>query len=190
MRSVILACVVAQCAALVRPCVASASVRSSSRPRATVLATESSAPSKEEMEKLVAMRNKQLAKQVEAMIVEFPKKLASGVAPPPALAKLNEAYKAEDAAAMFLGIYEVTIEGECTYQVNADQLLEPFNPEIDWTNTDDEVVKAKMKYLYSMGLRMLGSAGPETTEKIKQMVMEKLVKRVGLDGKAFDDWLL
>ena len=77
------------------------------------------------------------------------------------------------------------------YQVNADELLEPLDEsDIDWTNKDDEVVKAKMKYLYGMGLRMLGSAGPETSEKIKQLVLDKLVSKVGMEGKAFDDWLL
>lgn len=117
--------------------------------------------------------------------------LAPGVAPPAGMAKLEEAFKAKDASQMFIGIYEVTIEGELMYQVNADELLEPLDEsDIDWTNKDDEVVKAKMKYLYGMGLRMLGSAGPETSEKIKQLVLDKLVSKVGMEGKAFDDWLL
>ena len=51
-------------------------------------------------------------------------------------------------------------------------------------------MKKKMKYLYTMGLQMLGSASPETQGKIKDLVMKQLVSRTGLEGKAFDDWLL
>ena len=90
---------------------------------------------------------------------------------------------------MFLGIYEVTIEGEMMFQLNDEQLLEPLG-DVDWTDTSDETVKAKMKYLYTMGLQMLGSANPDTQEKIKEIVLKQLVSRTGLEGKAFDDWLL
>ena len=132
-----------------------------------------------------------LNKQVAAMLEEFPKSLAPGVDPPSSLAKLEEMYKAKDVQAMYLGIYEVTIEGEFMYQVNEEtKKLEPLG-ELDWTNLEDETVKAKMSYLYSMGIRMLGNASPEMQERIKQLVLDKLVGRVGLeDGKAFDDWLL
>jgi len=190
-RASILTLFVAQSTALVLPTSSSYGLARSSPQRASVFAQTGAAPTKEEIEKAQAQRLEALSNQVDAMLTEFPKKLAPGVAPPAGMAKLEEAFKAKDASQMFIGIYEVTIEGELMYQVNADELLEPLDEsDIDWTNKDDEVVKAKMKYLYGMGLRMLGSAGPETSEKIKQLVLDKLVSKVGMEGKAFDDWLL
>jgi hypothetical protein len=186
MRSLITALVVAHSAALVIP--GRAAVRCTLPRHGGVIAQEGGM-SDEERDKMMAARNEQLAKQVEAMLTEFPKKLAPGTTPPAALSKLDEALKAKDYQSMFLGIYEVTIEGECMYQLNDAQLLEPLG-DVDWTNTEDETVKAKMKYLYTMGLQMLSSGGPETQEKIKDIVMKQLVTRTGLEGKAFDDWLL
>ena len=91
---------------------------------------------------------------------------------------------------MYIGLYEGTIEGELAFQLNDDQLLEPLDGSLDWTNTEDETVKTKMSYLYRMGLNMLSGGSPEVQEKIKELVFEKLVKKTGLEGKAFDDWLL
>ncbi len=85
---------------------------------------------------------------------------------------------------------QVTLEGECSYQLNSDsKLLEPLE-DINWKDTSDPTVRGKMQYLYAMGIRMLGSANEDTAEKLKQMVIEKLVNRVGLEPKEFDDWLL
>ncbi len=61
----------------------------------------------EQMAELIAMRNQQLAQQVENLLAEFPKTLAPGVAPPAALDKLQQALDTKDVSAMFLGIYEV-----------------------------------------------------------------------------------
>jgi hypothetical protein len=144
----------------------------------------------DERAKLIAQRNEALATSVEAMLSEFPKKLVPGSTPPEAIAKLDEALKAKDYVAMYIGLYEVTIEGELAFQLNDDQLLEPLDGSLDWTNTEDETVKTKMSYLYRMGLNMLSGGSPEVQEKIKELVFEKLVKKTGLEGKAFDDWLL
>ena len=187
LRSLLSALAVAHCSALVLPS-PHATIRPAV-PEHSRSAAISAQMSDEEREKMAAARTEQLAKQVEAMLTEFPKKLAPGTTPPASLAKLEEAYEAKDFQSMFLGIYEVTIEGETMYQLNDSQLLEPL-PDVDWTDTADETVKAKMKYLYTMGLQMLGSASPETQGKIKDLVMKQLVSRTGLEGKAFDDWLL
>lgn len=198
MRAVVIALLVVECAALVLP-YQSICGRSRSRPlcasdvsvsvKPGAGNTGGAGPTDEQLAEFQAKQSEQLTKQVASMISEFPKTLMPGIAAPASLAKLEESYKANDVQAMFLGIYELTIEGECMYQANADGKLEPLQ-DIDWTDTKDETVQAKMKYLYTMGLRMLGSAGPETQEKIKKLVLDKLVSRVGLDGKAFDDWLL
>ena len=175
---------VTQCGALVIPAHAPLTLARAPLPRTGPVAC-----SEADMEAQLAERNKRIATQVEAMITEFPKKLAPGVAPPAALATLETALNEKNYGAMFIGIYELTIDGETSFQLNGDQLLEPLD-DIDWTNTEDETVKAKMQYLYQMGIQMLKSSSPEMQDAIKKLVMEKLVNRVGLEGKAFDDWLL
>ena len=47
-----------------------------------------------------------------------------------------------------------------------------------------------MAALYGQAMNMLYFAGPETSAKIKEVVLEKLARRLGMDGVAFDEWAL
>ena len=50
------------------------------------------------------------------------------------------------------------------------------------------VVASKMAYCYEYGIKMF-TRGLIKEDDLKQVVIEKLAGRVGLDGPKFDQWL-
>ena len=59
---------------------------------------------------------------------------------------------------------------------------------VDYANTDDPKVKEKMAYIYSYGITMFKRnfiAG----DALKEIVLERIAGRIGMDGPTFDQWL-
>ena len=59
---------------------------------------------------------------------------------------------------------------------------------MDYADKDDDEVKKKLRYVYGYGITMY-MRGMLEEDFLKEMVLERLAGRVGLDGAAFDQYL-
>ena len=135
-----------------------------------------------------------------------------GATPPTALATLKEAIREGDLPAVRAAQYELLIQQTLEYDLDEEK-QSVTAASIDYSKTDDEAVVAKMKYLYTYGIKvrcghisdtfiasaLTDRAWPRsaqmfmsdmlTQEQLQQIVLDKLASRVGMDGQAFDKWL-
>ena len=95
---------------------------------------------------------------------------------------------AGDTGAMYAGSLEFLIDMELGYDLGEDGLCTPTAQLYD--DPADEATQVKVAALYGQAMNMLYFAGPETSAKIKEVVLEKLARRLGMDGVAFDEWAL
>mmetsp|Transcript_1053 Transcript_1053/g.2090 ORF Transcript_1053/g.2090 Transcript_1053/m.2090 type:complete len:199 (+) Transcript_1053:64-660(+) len=114
--------------------------------------------------------------------------LAEGVSAPPAAAKLQAAYDEGDASKMYALGLEFLIDMELGYDVGDDGKCRPATETYD--DPANEATRSKLPALYGQAMNMLYFAGPETSATIKEIVLEKLARRVGMEGAAFDEWAL
>ena len=115
--------------------------------------------------------------------------LADKSTAPPELEALREARKANaDAKEMTVKIYELMIERAMRYDEDLDTgTLTPTGFDIP-NNLDVPEVKKEFAHLYSYGM-MLMNKGMLEGETLKEIVIERLIKRTGLTPEEFDKWL-
>ena len=115
--------------------------------------------------------------------------LADKSTAPPELEALREARKANaDAKEMTVKIYELMIERAMRYDEDLDTgTLTPTGFDIP-NNLDVPEVKKEFAHLYSYGM-MLMNKGMLEGETLKEIVIERLIKRTGLSPEEFDKWL-
>jgi len=112
--------------------------------------------------------------------------MLDGVEPPPSVMNLKAAVQAGDEAAMAEGMYLLLIDQSLDYDIGEDGSV--TKTKLDLSDTSDEAVKEKFRYVYSYGITML-SRGMIAQEPLQKAVLEKLAGRVGMDGPEFDKWL-
>ena len=130
-----------------------------------------------------------LRSQAASMLTEGVKGFADGVSLPDSIGKLELAVKDDDIGSIYASMFEVTIDSNLDYEPDEDKKLRPSTTEYSAATMDDTAVQQRVAALYGMGMRMLLAAGPATSEKIKDVVLRKLATRMGMDGKALDDWV-
>jgi len=114
--------------------------------------------------------------------------LAEGEDPPDSLKGLKSACdEAADAKDINLKMYLVLIDQALNYKVN-EETGTMSRVELDFNNREDEQVASKMAYCYEYGIKMF-MRGLLKEDDLKQVVLEQLAGKVGLDGPAFDQWL-
>ena len=124
--------------------------------------------------------------QAEKMCDGLVAMLSDDCTPPTELATLKEAIAAGDVAAIRGAQLELLIEQTLAFDLTEDGKLVPTK--MDISNKEDEEVMKKMAHLYAYGIKMfkMDMIGQESLQSV---VLERLAKPVGLDGKAFDEWL-
>ena len=130
-----------------------------------------------------------LRAQAEKMIADGPGMFAEGVAAPESFSKLKEANEANEIGNMYAAMFEITVDTNIDFMMGDAQKLVPSTVEISAETTNDDAVRQKVASLYAVGMNMLMSSGEETSEKIKGVVLNKLAKRVGMDGPTLDTWV-
>ena len=115
--------------------------------------------------------------------------LADKSTAPPELEALREARKANaDAKEMTVKIYELMIERAMRYDEDLDTgTLTPTGFDIP-NNLDVPEVKKEFAHLYSYGMTLMNK-GMLEGETLKEIVIERLIKRTGLSPEEFDKWL-
>jgi len=108
---------------------------------------------------------------------------------PPELEALREARK-KNAPPLEIAskIYELMIERGMRYDEDPDTgRLTPTDFDIP-NNLEVPEVKKEFSHLYSYGM-MLMNRGMLEAEPLKEIVIERLIKRTGLSPEEFDKWL-
>jgi hypothetical protein len=115
--------------------------------------------------------------------------LADKSTAPPELEALREARKANaPAKELTVKIYDLMIERAMRYDEDLDTgSLTPTEFDIP-NNLDIPEVKKEFDHLYSYGM-MLMKRGMLDGETLKEIVIERLIKRTGLSPEEFDKWL-
>jgi len=131
----------------------------------------------------------QMVESATTFIVDLESRLKEGVAPPPELEELRQARDAgADASELAAKIYILLIEQGMLYDQDPnDGSLSPTNFDIK-ANLEVPEVKQEFAYLYKYGMSLI-SKGVVDMETIKEIVVERLIKRTGLTPKEFDSWL-
>ena len=108
---------------------------------------------------------------------------------PPELEELREARDAKaPAKEITIKIYNLMIERAMRYDEDPDTgSLTPTGFDIP-NNLDVPEVKKEFSHLYSYGM-MLMNRGMIEGETLKEIVIERLIKRTGLSPEEFDKWL-
>lgn len=108
---------------------------------------------------------------------------------PPELEALREARKANaPPKEMTIKIYDLMIERAMRYDEDPDTgALTPTGFDIP-NNLDVPEVKKEFAHLYSYGM-MLMNRGMLDGETLKEIVIERLIKRTELSPEEFDKWL-
>merc|ERR1712196_406016 len=112
--------------------------------------------------------------------------LGEGVDPPDSLLQLKEAIYERDNAKITENLYMLLIDQQLNYDMNAEDKLVPTK--LDFSKKEDATVFQKINYVYSYGINML-KRGMIDREPLTRIVEEKIAKKVGMDGKALDEWL-
>jgi len=109
--------------------------------------------------------------------------------PPPELEALKEARKKNaPTSEITVKVYDLMIERAMLYDEDPDTgSLSPTGFDIP-DNLDVPEVNKEFKHLYSYGM-MLMKKGLLDGEGLKEIVLERLVKRTGLSPEEFDKWL-
>mmetsp|Transcript_7053 Transcript_7053/g.7790 ORF Transcript_7053/g.7790 Transcript_7053/m.7790 type:complete len:219 (+) Transcript_7053:59-715(+) len=109
--------------------------------------------------------------------------------PPPELEALKEARKTNaPTSEITMKVYDLMIERAMLYDEDPDTgSLTPTGFDIP-NNLDVPEVNKEFKHLYSYGM-MLMKKGLLDGEGLKEIVLERLVKRTGLSPEEFDKWL-
>lgn len=128
----------------------------------------------------------EVLEQAEKMCDGLVAMLSDDCTPPTELATLKEAISGGDVAAIRVAQLELLIEQTLAFDITEEGKLEPTK--LDISNKEDEEVMQKMAHLYAYGIKMfkMDMIGQEPLQNI---VLERLAKPVGLDGKSFDEWL-
>eukprot|EP00535_Pseudo-nitzschia_heimii_P009779 CAMPEP_0197191772 /NCGR_PEP_ID=MMETSP1423-20130617/23976_1 /TAXON_ID=476441 /ORGANISM="Pseudo-nitzschia heimii, Strain UNC1101" /LENGTH=206 /DNA_ID=CAMNT_0042644513 /DNA_START=43 /DNA_END=660 /DNA_ORIENTATION=+ len=107
---------------------------------------------------------------------------------PPELEALRDARKANaPASEITIKIYDLMIERAMRYDEDPDTgSLTPTGFDIP-NNLDVPEVKKEFSHLYSYGM-MLMNRGMLDGEDLKEIVIERLIKRTGLSPEEFDKW--
>jgi hypothetical protein len=131
----------------------------------------------------------QMVESATTFIADLESRLKEGVAPPPELEELRQARDAGvDASELAAKIYILLIEQGMLYDQDPDDgSLSPTNFDIK-ANLDVPEVKQEFAYLYKYGMSLI-SKGVVDMEIIKDIVVERLIKRTGLTPEEFDAWL-
>jgi hypothetical protein len=130
-----------------------------------------------------------MQESADSFIASMTNALGEGVAPPKELEALRKA-RASGAGMKELAtrIYELMIERGMLYDEEPETgTLTPTEFDIK-SNLDVTEVKDEFFYLYKYGM-MLMDRDILTLEEVKPIVLERLIKRTGLDPEAFDKWL-
>lgn len=108
---------------------------------------------------------------------------------PPELDTLREARKNNASATDITKlIYELMIERAMRYDEDLDTgSLTPTGFDIP-NNLDIPEVKSEFKHLYSYGMALMNRDMMDG-EVLKEIVIERLIKRTGLTPQEFDKWL-
>jgi len=108
---------------------------------------------------------------------------------PPELEALREARKANaPASEITVKVYDLMIERAMRYDEDPDSgSLTPTGFDIP-NNLEVPEVKKEFSHLYSYGM-MLMNRGMLDGEVLKEIVIERLIKRTGLSPEEFDKWL-
>lgn len=115
--------------------------------------------------------------------------LGEGVDAPPELESLKEARKnGADSNELALRIYELMIERGMLYDEEPETgtlTKTDFNIK---EGLDIPEVKAEFNHLYKYGMKLM-NVGLLTADQVKETVLERLIKRTGLEPEEFDKWL-
>ena len=108
---------------------------------------------------------------------------------PPELEALRDARKANaPASEITIKVYDLMIERAMRYDEDPDTgSLTPTGFDIP-NNLEVPEVKKEFSHLYSYGM-MLMNRGMLDGEVLKEIVIERLIKRTGLSPEEFDKWL-
>jgi len=130
--------------------------------------------------------NEMMLESATKYIIQLEAQLGEGVQPPKELDELRQARDAK-ADGIAVKIYELMIEVGMTYDINDLGILTPTEFVIT-DNLDVPEVKQEFAQLYSYGMK-LSQRGLVSVETVKEIVMERLIKRTGLEPEEFDKWL-
>jgi len=120
--------------------------------------------------------------------------LGEGVAEPPELKALDDLCNNYDTLpskeSISICIYELMIETGMMYDRDPETgIMTPteFGGDLG-EKLDIPEVKAEFKYLYSYGMSLISKKMVDINT-MKEVVLEKLIARTGLEPKKFDEWL-
>jgi hypothetical protein len=140
-------------------------------------------------EKPALTREQQMEESADQTIGTISNALGEGVAAPPELEALKQARK--DGAGineLALRIYELMIERGMLYDEEPETgTLTPTDFDIK-EGLDIPEVKAEFSHLYKYGMMMM-KGGLVTADELKETVLERLIKRTGMEPEEFDKWL-
>ena len=130
--------------------------------------------------------SQEVLEQAEKMCDGLVSMLSDDCTPPTELATLKEAIAGGDVEAIRVAQLELLIEQTLGFDITEEGKLEPTK--LDISNKEDEEVMKKMAHLYAYGIKMF-KMEMIAAEPLQSVVLERLAKPVGLDGKQFDEWL-
>lgn len=121
------------------------------------------------------------ARQIQTQIED-------GVKPPAELDSLIKATESgADGKTLAKLIYVVMIEVGMCYDLNGDQSLTPTRFVV-LENLQIPEVKREFSYLYTYGMNLAQMEMIEVDD-LREIVVERLIKRTGMEPREFDSWL-
>mmetsp|Transcript_4345 Transcript_4345/g.14026 ORF Transcript_4345/g.14026 Transcript_4345/m.14026 type:complete len:180 (+) Transcript_4345:130-669(+) len=108
--------------------------------------------------------------------------------PPPSLPGLKEAISSGDLGKLRVAQFELLIDQTLMYDTEGEGDSIRLQPTAATMAQDDDLTKEKMRYVYAYGIKMF-MAGFLEQETLQEIILERLAKKVGLDGPGFDQWL-
>jgi len=112
--------------------------------------------------------------------------LDDGVSPPPSLLALKQAIESGESETIAKALYELLVEQTLDFDMSEERKL--VETKVDYSQTDNALVREKMLYVYTYGISMF-KRGYISGDALKEVVLEKVAARVGMDGPEFDKWL-
>eukprot|EP00980_Cylindrotheca_fusiformis_P003272 scaffold738_cov124-Cylindrotheca_fusiformis.AAC.11 len=133
--------------------------------------------------------DEKVAQSADETIETISKALGEGVEEPPELEALRKARKSgAKTNELALRIYELMIERGMLYDEEPETgTLTPTEFNIK-ENLDVPEVRDEFSHLYKYGMVMMRQ-GLVSEDEVKTAVLERLIKRTGLEPEEFDKWL-
>jgi len=108
--------------------------------------------------------------------------------PPRTLLGLKQAISSGDIGQLRTAQFELLVDQTLLFDTEGEGEAISLVPTTATMTQDDPMTREKMRYVYSYGIKMF-MAGFLEQDKLQEIVLERLAKKVGLDGPSFDVWL-